>query len=207
MGKLIKGCRKCRQIGEKLCSKVAKCAIEKRATHPGQHGKKLGTKKLSEYGKQLQEKQKVKFLYGVAERQFKRFFEMASRKKGVTGEALMSLLERRLDNVMFRLKMALSRPQARQMVAHGHVFVNGQRVHSPAYVVAVGDEVTLSNRTLSRETYLKDAVEKRMNIGIKVPEWLELKKQEHKGIVLREPMRSEIKVPVEEHLIVELYSK
>ncbi|MCK4264906.1 30S ribosomal protein S4 [Candidatus Babeliales bacterium] len=207
MARTISGCRKCRQIGEKLCSKVGRCAVEKRSTYPGQFGKKIGTKKLTEYGKQLREKQKVKFLYGVDEKQFRRFFAIASQQKGVTGEILMSLLERRLDNTVFRLKMATSRPQARQMVAHGLVFVNGKRVKSSSYIVVVGDEITLSKRALSKEAFIKNVVDKRMSIGIKVPEWLELNKAERKGIVLKEPERMDVKVPVEEHLIVELYSK
>ena len=201
------GCRKCRQIGEKLCSKVGRCALERRGSTPGQHGRKHGTKKLSEYGRQLLEKQKVKFLYGVGEQQFKRFFVEASKQKGVTGELLLSSLERRLDNVIFRLKMSISRIQARQMVVHGHILVNGSRVKSPSYLVSENDMVSLSTPSISKEEFMKNVVQKRLSIGIKVPEWLELNKADCKGTVLRDPIRSDIKTPIEEHLIVELYSK
>ncbi len=205
-------CRNCRQVGEKLFLKgsrcrTAKCAIESRATHPGQHGKKLGTKKLSEYGKQLQEKQKVKMMYGVLERQFVRFFDKASKLKGTTGDNLLSLLERRLDNVLFRLKMVFSRVQARQLIVHGHIDLNGKRVKSPSYIVKEGDVITLCPISEKNTKLINFVVDKRMNIGIKVPEWLELQKTERKGIVLRLPIRTDVTVPVEEHLIVELYSK
>jgi small subunit ribosomal protein S4 len=205
-------CRQCRQVGEKLFLKgakcrTAKCAIEKKASTPGQHGKKIGMKKLSEYGKQLQEKQKVKMMYGVLEAQFRRFFKMASKHKGATGENLLSLLERRLDNVLFRLKMAFSRAQARQLIVHGHISVNGKRVKSPSYLVKEGDSVALVESTLKNQPFVESVIEKRMNIGIKVPEWLELQKKDRKGVVLRLPNRTDISVPVEEHLIVELYSK
>ena len=201
------GCRKCRRIGEKLCSRGPKCVLEKRALTPGQHGKKIGTKRISEYGKQLLEKQKVKLMYGVLEKQFQRFFEFASKRKGITGEVLLSMLERRLDNVVFRLKMAVSRSQSRQMVVHGHISVNNKRVKSPSYFVNEGDTISLSEVALNKKAFLETVVDKRMNIGIKVPEWLELQKKERKGIILRMPIRSDITNPIEEHLIVELYSK
>ncbi len=207
MGKKLSGCKKCRQIGAKLCSKGPKCVIEKRASSPGQHGKKIGIKKTSEYGKQLKEKQKVKLLYGVLERQFRRFFDIASQQKGVTGEVLLCTLERRLDNVIYRLKMATSRVQARQMVTHGHVFVNGSRVESPSYIVNIDDLISLSERSLKKKDFLEHVVDKRLNMGIRVPEWLELKKKERNGVIVRLPIRSDITVPIEEHLIVELYSK
>jgi len=205
-------CSRCRQAGEKLYLKgskcrTPKCTIEKRPTSPGQHGKKAGTKKLSEYGKQLQEKQKVKLMYGVLERQFRRFFENAVKQRGVTGETLLSMLERRLDNVVFRLKMAISRVQARQMIVHGHINVNGKRVDSPSFLVNVDDAIALSASTLNNQTFIENVVDKRMNMGIKVPDWLELQKKERKGIILRLPIRSDISIPVQEHLIVELYSK
>jgi small subunit ribosomal protein S4 len=205
-------CRKCRQVGEKLFLKgarcrTAKCAMEGRSSAPGQHGKRVGAKKLSEYGKQLQEKQKVKMLYGVLERQFRCFFEKASKAKGATGENLLSLLERRLDNVLFRLKMAFSRSQARQIIVHGHVDVNGKRVKSPSFIIKEGDVITLAPGVEKKAQFLSLVVDKRMNIGIKVPEWLELDKKERKGTVLRLPIRSDVSVPIEEHLIVELYSK
>ncbi len=205
-------CRQCRQAGEKLFLKGAKCRtpkcpVESRATTPGQHGKAATMKKLSEYGKQLQEKQKVKRMYGMYERQFRRFFKVASAQKGVRGENLLSMLERRLDNTLYRLKMAVSRSQARQVIVHGLVFVDGKRVNSPSFLVKPGHEISLSPRALTKDTFLKSVVDKRMNVAIKVPEWLELRKAERKGIVVRLPIRSDITMPIEEHLIVELYSK
>ena len=205
-------CRLCRQAEEKLFLKgarcrTAKCAMEKRSTLPGQHGRRFGGKKLSEYGKQLREKQKVKIMYGVRERQFRRFFDLASKQKGVTGEILLSLLERRLDNVLFRLKMAFSRDQARQMIVHGHVLVNGGRVGSPSYIAKEQDVISLSQQTLGSKEFLQNVIDKRLAMGIKTPEWLELQKDERKGVVLRLPIRSDVTVPIEEHLIVELYSK
>src|SRR3990172_7732912 len=165
-------------------------------------------KKLSEYGKQLQEKQKVKEMYGLRERQFKRFFVVASKQReGGPGENLLSLLERRLDNVVYKLKMATTRTQARQIITHGHVLVNGKKVYSPSFLVTTEDAISLSQRVEKMETFLKDVVEKRMKIGIKVPDWLELDKKDKFGRVLRLPVRADIQVPIEEHLIVELYSK
>ncbi|MCF7899021.1 30S ribosomal protein S4 [Candidatus Babeliales bacterium] len=209
---ISKNCRSCRKVGEKLFLKgakcrTAKCPIEQGLPTPGQHGKKAGSKKLSEYGKQLQEKQKAKLMYGVLESQFRRFFEKASKFKGSTGENLVSLLERRLDNVLFRLKMAFSRDQARQLIVHGHINVNGKRVRTPSYLVKPGDAITLSQRALNKTVFIETIVDKRINIGIKVPDWLELDKKERKGVVLRLPVRSDVTIPVEERLIVELYSK
>jgi len=183
-----------------------------RGRNAGQQGseKKAPTKrqkKVSEYGKQLQEKQKVKRQYGVLEKQFRRFFGIATRQKGAPGENLLSLLERRLDNVLYRLKMSVTRCQARQVVVHGHVLVNGRKVHSPSFLVAIGDVITLSDKVDKKEKFLENVVDKRLNIGIKVPEWLELDKKSRKGSVLRFPVRSDIQMPIEEHLIVELYSK
>jgi small subunit ribosomal protein S4 len=169
---------------------------------------KAPRRKLSEYGKQLQEKQKVKEMYGLRERQFKRFFYVASQQRdGGPGENLLSLLERRLDNVVYKLKMATTRTQARQVIVHGHVLVNGKKVYSPSLLVSAEDVVSLSERVLKMETFLRDVVEKRMKIGIKTPDWLELDKKDRVGRVLRLPVRADIQVPIEEHLIVELYSK
>jgi len=205
-------CSRCRQAGEKLYLKgakcrTAKCTLENRPTAPGQHAKRIGTKKLSEYGKQLEAKQKVRLMYGIREKQFRRFFDLASKTPGVTGETLLSLLERRLDNVVFRLKMAISRTQARQLTVHGHINVNGKRVKSPSFIVKEGDVITLSDATLKNATFVEGVVDKRMAIGVKVPEWLDLNKKDRKGIVARLPVRSDITSPIEEHLIVELYSK
>lgn len=211
MAETIK-CSRCRQSGEKLYLKgakcrSAKCTLEKRPVTPGQHARRVGTKKLSEYGKQLEAKQKVRLMYGVRETQFKRFFGLATRTQGVTGETLLSLLERRLDNVVYRLKMAISRIQARQLVVHGHINVNGKRVKSPSFLVKEGDVITLSDSTLRKAAFIEGVIDKRMAMGVKVPEWLELNKKDRKGIVSRLPVRSDVTAPIEEHLIVELYSK
>ena len=165
-------------------------------------------RKQSEYGKQLSEKQKVKEMYGLREKQFKRFFGIAIKsREGVPGENLLSLLERRIDNTIYRLKLATSRTQARQMITHGHVMINAHKVYSPSCLVEVNDEVSLDPKVLTKTAFLEQVVDKRLNIGIKVPEWLELDKKDRKGRVLRNPVRSDIQAPIEEHLIVELYSK
>ena len=168
---------------------------------------KKSFKRVSEYGRQLQEKQKVKQMYGMREKQFKRFFKEATDMEGVPGENLLILLERRLDSVVYRLKMAISCSQARQMIVHGHVLVNGVRVTKPSYIVSIGDVVGLHSSVASKTEFLATVVDKRMNIAIKVPEWLELVKQSRTGNVLRYPTRNDIQFPVEEHLIVALYSK
>lgn len=165
------------------------------------------TKKLSEYGRQLQEKQQVKHSYGMRERQFKRFFSIATKSESATGEMLLSLLERRLDNVLYRLKLATTRLQARQLVVHGHVLVNDKKVNSPSRLVVVNDVISLSPRALEKKTLLENVVDKRLSIGIKVPDWLELNAKSRLGKVLRLPVRADIQTPIEEHLIVELYSK
>jgi len=208
----MSNCAKCRQAGEKLYLKGAKCrspkcTLEKRPTGPGQHGKRVGTKKLSEYGKQLSEKQKVKLMYGVLERQFRRLFSLASKQHGITGENLLSILERRLDNVVFRLKLAVSRVQARQMIVHGHITVNGNKVDKPVFLVKMGDTVALAKTTMGNSVFIENVVDKRLNTSIKVPEWLDLQKKDRRGVVLRLPVRSDITVDIAEHLIVELYSK
>lgn len=164
-------------------------------------------RKLTEYGRQLQEKQKVKEFYGVRERQFKRFFQEASRKRAATGETLLSMLERRLDNAVFRLKLASTRAQARQIVVHGHIFVNGQRVYTPSFLVDINDEISLSPRVEQKTTFVEQVFDKRLNSAVKVPDWLELDKKGRKGRVLRLPVRTDIAIPIEEHLIIELYSK
>lgn len=179
---------------------------KKSQVNPGQASKRA--KKLTEYGRQLDEKQKVKQMYGVREKQFRRFFTMAvKRREGAPGENLLSLLERRLDNTIYRLKMATSRAQARQIIVHGHICVNGKKVYSPSFLVNVDDEISLAENVLNKEVFLEHVVDKRLKIGIKVPEWLELNKKERRGRVLRYPVRTDIQAPIEEHLIVELYSK
>jgi small subunit ribosomal protein S4 len=164
-------------------------------------------KKLSEYGKQLKEKQKVKEMYGMLEKQFRRFFKIAIKQQGATGANFLSLLERRLDNVLYRLKMSVTRRQARQVIVHGHVMVNGTRVYTPSFLVNQGDVIALEPIVLKKEKFIENVIDKRLNIGIKVPEWLELDKDNRKGAVLRLPVRSDLQAPIEEHLIVEFYSK
>lgn len=161
----------------------------------------------SEYGRQLEEKQKVKEMYGVREAQFKRFFALAVRSKEATGESLLSLLERRLDNVLFRLKLASTRRQSRQIIVHGHVLVNGKKVHSPSFLVGIGDVIGFASQALEKGIFIEQVVDKRLNSNVKVPEWVELDKRDRKGRILRLPVRTDVQAPIEEHLIVELYSK
>lgn len=176
-------------------------------SNTGEPSQKKPARKISEYGKQLLEKQKVKEMYGLRERQFKRFFKNATLLEGAPGENLLSLLERRLDNTVYRLKMATSRAQARQVVVHGHVTVNGKKVHSPSFLVSSHDEISLMDNVLEKKAFLEQVIDKRLKVGIKVPDWLELDKKDRKGRVLRIPVRSDIQTPIEEHLIIELYSK
>ncbi len=165
-------------------------------------------RKKTEYGRQLDEKQKLKELYGMREKQFKRFYATAERSKEATGDMLLSLLERRLDNVIYRLKMATTRPQARQIIVHGHIVVNGRKVTSPSYLVAINDEISLSSRVPAKTIFMEEVIEKRSkSAAAKAPEWLEVDKKNHMGRVLRYPVRTDVQIPVEEYLIVELYSK
>jgi small subunit ribosomal protein S4 len=199
-------CRQCRREGIKLFLKGArcfteKCAIERRNYPPGQHG--LSRSKLTSFGVQLREKQKAKRIYGLLERQFRKYFAWAEREKGITGENLFKFLERRLDNVVFRLGFAASRREARQMVAHGHFTVNGRKVAIPSYLVKVGDAVQLK-----LTSGLAERVVDNLNAGRgQVPPWLEAVPQEKKGIVRGLPLREDIQIPVQEQLIVELFSK
>ncbi|MGB8468205.1 MAG: 30S ribosomal protein S4 [Candidatus Babeliales bacterium] len=170
-------------------------------------GSARGGRKTSEYGRQLAEKQKVKEMYGMRERQFKRFFALATKSNEATGPMLLSLLERRLDNVVYRLKLATTRTQARQVIVHGHIMVNGKKVYSPSFMVAINDLITLAPNVSEKSAFLEQVIDKRLKVGIKVPEWLELEKNERRGRVLRLPVRSDIQSPIEESLIVELYSK
>ncbi|HJO37429.1 MAG: 30S ribosomal protein S4 [Vicinamibacterales bacterium] len=201
-------CRLCRREGMKLFLKAErcyaeKCAIEKRNVPPGHHGK--GRKaKLMGYGLQLREKQKVKRIYGVLESQFRRYFESADRQRGITGETLLQLLERRLDNVAYRLGLATSRPQARQLVRHGHFFINGRRVNVPSYSVRVGDVVSVREGS-RKSTSIQHAMEEVKGRG--VPEWLEFDAEQMSGRIASLPTREQINLPVQEQLIVELYSK
>ena len=200
-------CRLCRRENLKLFLKgercyTDKCAIERRNYPPGQHGQKRP--KFSEYSIQLREKQKVKRMYGLLENQFRRTFARASREKGITGEALLVLLERRLDNVAYRLGFASSRAEGRLLVRQGHILVNGKRVNIPSYVVRVGDEVSV--REGSRQmTRVLTAMEGAQRRG--VPEWAELNRDAFSGRIKLLPARSDITIPINEKLIVELYSK
>ncbi|ACB83821.1 30S ribosomal protein S4 [Natranaerobius thermophilus] len=201
-------CRLCRREGTKLFLKgercyTDKCAIDKKAYAPGQHGPTRRSKQ-SEYGMQLREKQKARRIYGVLENQFRRYFREADRKKGITGQTLLRLLETRLDNVVYRMGFAASRAEARQFVNHGHIMVNGKRVNVASYEVKPGDEVVVreKSRDIPRVQELKELAE-----GYRVPEWLEADHENFTGRVVRYPEREEIDVPVEEHLIVELYSR
>ena len=164
-------------------------------------------KRMTEYGRQLHEKQKVRDMYGMREKQFRRFFGLALRAEGASGENLLNLLERRLDNVVFRLKLASTRAQARQVIVHGHIKVNGRKVTSPSYLIEEGDLVALADSAKNKTTFVDQVVNKRLSVAIKVPDWLELVKGDYTGRILRLPVRADIQVPVEEHLIVELYSK
>ena len=201
-------CRLCRREGMKLFLKGArcntdKCAFERRGYAPGEHGKSRRVKETN-YGTQLREKQKARRIYGLLERQFRHTFAKASEAKGVTGEVLLQMLERRLDNVVFRLGLASSRSAARQLVRHGHFAVNGRNVDIPSYQVRAGDEVQV--RSKSREmTVIKNSLEARKGQG--VPDWLEIHADRLVGRVLHIPTRASIGVPINEQLIVELYSK
>jgi small subunit ribosomal protein S4 len=180
-----------------------KCAIEKRNFAPGQHGKTRKSK-LAGYGVQLREKQKVKRIYGVLEDQFRRYFEQAERTRGITGETLLQLLERRLDNVAYRLGFATSRPQARQLVRHGHFTVNGRKVNIPSYSVKAGDVVAVRERSRKAPSILHAMEEVK---GRGVPEWLQFDAEAMSAKVSSIPTREQINLPVQESLIVELYSK
>ena len=201
-------CRLCRREGLKLFLKgercyTDKCAFERRGYPPGQHGQ--GRIKFSDYGIQLREKQKVKRIYGVSERQFRNYFEKADRQKGITGTNLLLLLERRLDNTVYRLGFTTSRQEARQLAGHGHVLVNGIKVNIPSYLVKPNDVIEIKGKSQGMER-IKDSLEGVARKG--VPSWLELKKDQRKGIVKGWPIREELTTPpIQEQLIVELYSK
>jgi small subunit ribosomal protein S4 len=179
-----------------------KCAIERRNYAPGQHGQK--NRKVVGYGLQLQEKQKIRFYYGLMEKQFRRTFERAQKMKGVTGENLLSLLERRLDNVVFQLGFASSRSQARQLVRHGHIQVGGRKVNVPSFEVRVGHAVVLREKSRTNPVVLSN-LESAGGRGI--PSWLELDRAEFAGKVVALPSREDMKLPFQEQLVVELYSK
>lgn len=200
-------CRQCRREGQKLFLKgdrcyTDKCALATRAYAPGQHGQ--GRSKNSEYGQQLREKQKAKRYYGVLESQFRSYFDMAARRQGQTGENLLSILECRLDNVVYRLGFAMSRAEARQMVSHGHFTVNGRKVNIPSYQVKPGMVITLKESSRGLEK-IKANIE--ANAFRPAPKWLEYDANNMIAKVIAVPARDDIDLPIEEHLIVELYSK
>jgi small subunit ribosomal protein S4 len=201
-------CRLCRRERMKLFLKgdrcfKEKCAVERRNFPPGQHGTRRGRRTLG-YGLQLREKQKVKRIYRILESQFRNYFEEADRRKGITGENLLVMLERRLDNVVYSLGFASSRDQARQLVRHGHVQVDGRKVSIPSFQVKAGQ--TISVKEASRKNpFIRSSVETARGRG--VPEWLELDAENVTGKVLRLPTREDIKIPIQEQLIVELYSR
>ena len=198
-------CRLCRREGQKLFLKgercySTKCAMEKRNYAPGQHGQ--SRKKLSEHGTQLREKQKAKRFYGLQETQFRNLFEKAAKKKGITGENMLILLETRLDNVVFRLGLASSRKEARQLINHGHFLVNGKKVNIPSFECKSGDVIKVKEKSASSPKFkeIKD-------MAITVPSWMTVDVEKLEGKVVAMPTRSEIDTPIAEHLIVELYSK
>jgi small subunit ribosomal protein S4 len=200
-------CRICRREGEKLFLKgdrcyTEKCAIERRKYPPGEHGQ--GYRKLSDYGLQLREKQKVRKMYGILERQFRRYFNEAARKKGITGETLLQLIESRLDNVVYRMGFASNRRRARQLIRHGHILVNGRKVDLPSYSVKAGDLVEIKESSKSISDII-DSIAKSGHRGI--PSWVEVDSTDLKGKVLHIPSREEMQLPIQEQLIVELYSK
>jgi len=200
-------CRLCRRENMELFLKgdrcyTDKCALKRRNYPPGQHGQ--GRIKTSDYGVQLREKQKVKRLYGLLEKQFRCYFDRADRMKGVTGENLLSILERRLDNVVYRLGFASSRAEARQLVRHGHFVLNGRKATIPSMQVKSGDQIVLRDKSRSVVS-INDALDAVVRRG--VPQWLELDREAFKGTAKTVPVREDITTPIQEQLIVELYSK
>jgi len=201
-------CRQCRRENLKLFLKgdrcySDKCAFDRRAYPPGEHGERRG-RKLSDYGIQLREKQKVKRMYGLSEKQFHLFFERAEHQRGITGTNLLVLLERRLDNVVYRMGFANSRAQARQFVLHKHFLVNGKKVNVPSFLVKIGDSVEVREKSKKVQA-IQDSLEAVVRRG--VPQWLDLEKEGLKGIVKGFPVREDLTMPMQEQLIVELYSK
>lgn len=201
-------CKLCRREETKLYLKgdrcyTSKCAMEKRPYAPGMHGQQR-RKKVSEYGLQLREKQKARRIYGILESQFHTYYEEAARQKGITGENLLTRIERRLDNVVYRLGMAYSRKEARQLVRHGHFLINGHKANIPSILVKVGDEITVKEKSLA-SVKVKDLAERAAQKT--VPVWLEFDVENLKGRVLSLPSRDQIDTVLEEQLIVELYSK
>ena len=206
MAKLIaQDCHQCRREGCKLFLKgerctTKKCAMERRPVVPGQHG--AARKRVTQYGTQLREKQKVKKAYGVLEKKFREYYEEAERMKGVTGENMLSLLERRLDNVVYRMGIGSSRSESRQIVNHGHITVNGKRVNIPSYQVKVGDVIAIKEN--KRDLEMFKALK---GMKIIMPKWLEFNSEKLEGKILALPKREDIDLNIQEHLIIELYSR
>lgn len=204
-------CKLCRREGQKLFLKGdrclgPKCAIDNRSYPPGIHGKKATfRRKQSDFGMQLREKQKARRIYGVMEKQFRRYFQEASRRKGLTGVVLLSILESRLDNAVYRLGFADSRAQARQLVRHGHFDVNGRKTDIPSYLVRPGDVISVRSSSRSK-TYFKDRTQI-MQGNVSAPAWLNLNLAEMSGSVVSEPSREDVEIPLNEQLIVEYYSR
>jgi small subunit ribosomal protein S4 len=201
-------CRFCRRENLKLYLKgdrcySDKCAFDRRSYPPGQHGERRG-RKISDYGIQLREKQKIKRMYGLSEKQFHLFFTRADRQRGITGTNLLVLLERRLDNVVFRLGFANSRAQARQLVRHNHFAVNGRKVNIPSFLLKTGDAVEVKEKSRKVQT-ISDSLDAVVRRG--VPQWLDLEKENFKGLVKAYPVREDLTMPMQEQLVVELYSK
>jgi len=202
-------CRLCRREGVKLFLKGPrclgeKCAVSRRTYAPGQHGQKQIRKKESNYGVQLREKQKVKRIYGVLERQFKHYFRIAERAKGVTGLTLLQLLERRLDNIVFRMNFTNSRAEAREIVQHGFVYINGKRLDRPSYTAKLGEEVSVKTKEAmaKRMSELHESLKDRL-----IPKWLDVDAKNFKAKVVAMPTKDDVGFPIQEQLIVELYSK
>ena len=200
-------CRQCRREGLKLYLKgdrcySDKCSFNRRPVAPGQHG--TSRRKLSEYGIQLREKQKVRRIYGILEKQFKNYFEMADKMKGITGENLLQLLERRLDNVVYRLEFPSARCQARQLVRHGHITVNGRKVNIPSYITNVGEVIGVRERSASEVEHFNALKE---GTGRTVVPWLSVDYEKLEGTITALPSREDIDIEIQEHLIVELYSR
>lgn len=201
-------CRLCRRENLKMFLKgdrcySDKCAFDRRSYPPGQHGQRRG-RKISDYGIQLREKQKVKRMYGLSEKQFHLFFERADKQKGITGTNLLIMLERRLDNVVYRLGFANSRTQGRHFVRHNHFLVNGQKINIPSYLIRVGDVIEIQKKSRNMQA-IRDSLDAVVRRG--VPQWLDLEKENLKGIVKSFPVREDLTMPIQEQLIVELYSK
>jgi small subunit ribosomal protein S4 len=208
MARNLDKCRHCRREGEKLFLKgekcfTDKCPVERRAYAPGQHGQKSGAR-LSDYGKQLREKQKVRHIYGLLERQFRKTYAEAARSKGVTGERLLQLLESRLDTVVYRMGFGASRTEARQIVRHNGITVNGKRVNIPSYQVRAGDVIEVTGKA-KEQLRIKAAAEAAASRG--VPEWMEVDSKGLKGTFKNLPVRADLPQTINESLIIELYSK